>query len=107
MSTHHFTTYTDSELDTLQNIAILTDSKVVMDRWNFRFNFLEKLIKNKRAKVLVWDVKDAFEIYDTIQDATNNKIDDGHWSYKGHKDFANYILNRLSKPYIAEETMNC
>ena len=96
MTTQHFVTYTEDELTTLQNIAILTDNKLIVDRWNFRFNFLESLIKNKGAKVLVWDVKDVFGIYETIQDATNNKINDGHWSYKGHKDFANYILNRLN-----------
>lgn len=96
MSTHHFVTYTEDELNTLQNIAIIVDSKLTMDRWNFRFNFLEQLIKNKGAKVLVWNVEDVFRDYHTIQDATNNKINDGHWSYKGHRDFANYILNRLN-----------
>ena len=53
------------------------------------------MIEDKGVKVLVWDVGETFSTYETIQDATDNKINDGHWSYKGHKDFANYILNRL------------
>ena len=96
MSSHHFINYTEEELTTLQNIAILVNNKLIVDRWNFRFNFLKNLIRSKGAKVLVWNVEDVFSIYETIQDATNNKINDGHWSYKGHKDFANYILNRIN-----------
>lgn len=95
MTTQHFVTYTEDELTTLQNVALLANSKLIENRWNFRFDFLENLIKSKGARVLIWSVEDVFQIYDTIQDATNNKINDGHWSYKGHKDFANYILNRL------------
>jgi len=96
IAAQHFINYTEDELNTLRNIAVIVDNKLTIERWNFRFNFLENLIKSKGAKVLVWSVNDIFSIYDSIQDATNNKIKDGHWSYKGHKDFANYILNRLN-----------
>ena len=95
MSTHHFINYTEDELNTLKNIAIITDSKLIVERWNFRFDCIRRMIEDKGVKVLVWDVGETFSTYETIQDATDNKINDGHWSYKGHKDFANYILNRL------------
>ena len=98
MSTHHFINYTEDELNTLKNIAVITDSKLTIERWNFRFDCIKRIIESKGVKVLVWEVENAFREYDTIQDATNNKINDGHWSYKGHKDFANYIINLINKP---------
>ena len=96
LSTQHFVTYTEEELNTLQNIAIIVDNKLILERWNFRFNFLEQLIRKKGVEVLVWNVEDVFRDYETIQDATNNEINDGHWSYKGHKDFADFILSKIA-----------
>ena len=96
MSTQHLVTYTQDELNTIQNIAVIADSKLIVERWNFRFSFLEQLIRNKVVKVLVWNVEDVYRDYETIQEATNNEINDGHWSYKGHKDFADLILSKIA-----------
>ena len=53
MSTQHFINYTEDELNALRNIAVSVDNKLTIERWNFRFHFLENSIKNKGAKVLV------------------------------------------------------
>jgi hypothetical protein len=34
-------------------------------------------------------------IYERIQEASNNKIVDAHWSYEGHREFSKIILNKL------------
>jgi len=64
-------------------------------RHDTRFNFIkDRLIKDKKIKIChIWDVENLWEKYETIREATNDKIMDSHWSYKGHKDFFNYILN--------------
>lgn len=35
--------------------------------------------------------------YEIISNATKGKIIDGHWSWKGHKEFSNYLLERVHK----------
>jgi hypothetical protein len=42
----------------------------------------------------IWKRPSRFEI---ITNATNRKVIDGHWSWKGHKDFSNYLLERINK----------
>lgn len=34
--------------------------------------------------------------FNSIAQETNGKIKDGHWSWKGHKDFAEYLLDRIN-----------
>ena len=42
----------------------------------------------------IWTPKIKFN---TIAQETNGKIKDGHWSWQGHKDFAEYLLERINK----------
>ena len=41
-----------------------------------------------------WDYPSPFE---TIFKATEKEVGDGHWSWKGHQDFSNYLLQRIQK----------
>lgn len=67
-------------------------------RTNSRFQFFEKILKYKNVKVcLVWDVLDYYTKYETIKDATSNKINDSHWSYKGHREFTDDIITLIKK----------
>jgi len=56
----------------------------------------------KVKNCLIWCVE--YSDYEMIVDATNNKIIDHHWSYKGHRDFSTHILERIkyepTKKYI-------
>ena len=94
--------YNKFEMKAIEYIAVTMDNKLIQERQNKRFNFLEKLIKNKEVKkCFVWDIIEAIQPdnlkYETIFKATNGKINDGHWSYKGHKDFAEYIIEQIEE----------
>jgi hypothetical protein len=46
----------------------------------------------------MWSLEDDDGIYrsfQTIKDHTNNKINDTHFSFKGHLDFAHYIYSTM------------
>ena len=97
--------YNKFEMKAIEYIAVAMDNKLIQERQNKRFNFLEKLIKNKGVKkCFVWDIIEAIQPdnlkYETIFKATNGKINDGHWSYKGHKDFAEYIIEQIEEEKI-------
>lgn len=42
----------------------------------------------------IWEAPSPFQIIST---ATKGKIIDGHWSWNGHQDFSNYLLQRIRK----------
>ena len=85
--------YTKSEIQKIDELVILFDCPLIKHRQDFRFNFLKQLIETK-AKCIVWDV-DIWENYETIKQATDCLIDDSHWSYKGHRDFADFMFNEV------------
>ena len=47
---------------------------------------------------MLWEVSDLCHSFETIQTATNSKIEDNHWSFKGHRDFANHVLCNINRP---------
>jgi len=71
-------------------------------RHDIRFNFIkDRLIKDKKIKIChIWDVESLWEKYETINTATNNKIRDYHWSYKGHEYFFNDLLKIIQTPKL-------
>jgi hypothetical protein len=70
-------------------------------RQNLRFSFLINCLIKDGIKVFVWDIlevtiKKIHPIeYQTIGDATNNEIDDGHFSFKGHFEFYKWIYQKI------------
>jgi hypothetical protein len=92
--------YNEFEMEAIEYIAVTMESELIQERQNKRFDFLEKIIKNKRVKkCFVWDIIEAIQPdnlkYETIFKASNGEINDMHWSYKGHSDFTYWILNQL------------
>ena len=85
--------YTKSEIQKIDELVILFDCPLIKHRQDFRFNFLKQLIETK-AKCIIWDVV-IWENYETIKQATDCLIDDLHWSYKGHRDFADFMFNEV------------
>ena len=71
------------------------DSNLFKKRQNSRFDFFKKLFVKKSVKCIIWDVTTEWNLYQTIAIETNNEIYDHHWSYKGHRDFSNHILNKI------------
>jgi hypothetical protein len=79
----------------LNDVIVLMDSNLFKKRQNSRFDFFKKLFVKKSVKCIIWDVTTEWNLYQTIAIETNNEIYDHHWSYKGHRDFSNHILNKI------------
>jgi hypothetical protein len=80
----------------LNDIIVLMDNELLKNRQLNRILFIKNLLEKKNVKCIIWEVEEEWIKYENIKDITNGKIHDFHWSYKGHKDFADYILNKLN-----------
>lgn len=68
-------------------------SKTLLKEKDNKFGkFLQKVIPCDSILINRHDYRRKFE---TIEDATNGKIKDIHWSPKGHRDFADYVIKEL------------
>jgi len=85
---------TNQEL--LLHFVSIMDSDLLKERHKLRIDFLRQQIIEKESRCLVWEVETEWVKYENIKSATEGEIKDLHWSYKGHKDFANYILNIIN-----------
>ena len=89
--------FTLKEAEAITLFLTIIDDKAFVDRTNLRYKFIKDFLHLKKIKSCIfWEVEDLWNNFENIKTATDNKINDNHWSYKGHKDFANYILNRLN-----------
>jgi hypothetical protein len=89
--------FTLEESKAITLFSTIMDDKAFVDRANLRYKFIKDFLHFKKIKSCIfWEVEDLWNNFESIKTATSDKIDDNHWSYKGHKDFANYILNKLN-----------
>ena len=70
-------------------------SKQTEERFKFLKNIMDNYIGVKSS--VVWSVYGNWDKFESITTATNKKIEDGHWSYKGHYDFFKYIRKEYEK----------
>jgi hypothetical protein len=82
----------------LNDIIVIMDDELLKNRQKKRILFIKSLLEKKGVKSIIWEVEKIWNDYETIAIATNNEILDHHWSYKGHKDFAKYILCNIKGP---------
>jgi hypothetical protein len=87
------TRYSKAEIENINEMLVLFDSEAIRQRQDFRFDFLKQLI-NQRATCIIWSSK-LFDKFETIREATDHYIDDSHWSYRGHKDFADFMFDEV------------
>ena len=84
---------------------------------NFQYHFLGNPLYKKRQdswflflrdrflydmgvnSCIIWDVTEQLR-FDTIKNDTNGKINDTHYSYKGHLQFSNYIYSKIQNRMI-------
>ena len=85
--------YSKVEIENINEMLVLFDSEAIRQRQDFRFNFLKQLI-TQRATCIIWSSK-LFDKFETIREATDHYIDDSHWSYRGHKDFADFMFDEV------------
>ena len=67
-------------------------SPLFNERWDKRFHWIKKVLEKIGCKVILWDVTIDLKRLKTIKIDTNNKIDDTHMAFKGHRDFANNMF---------------
>lgn len=70
------------------------------ERHRKRFKFIEdRILKEKKLRFFyIWSLEDDDKIYrsfTTIKDETNGKINDTHFSFKGHLNFAHYLYSLM------------
>jgi hypothetical protein len=78
------------------------------DRHIKRFNFIKnRLLNEKKVKhVYLWSLEEVnsgiYASFETIYKATNGMVNDSHFSFNGHLNFANFLYNTVSgkKPII-------
>jgi hypothetical protein len=91
--------YKEQEVDYLWQMVELMDDPLLKRRQCFRFDFLKSLLLDhvRVEKCIIWDVDTAWKNFETIENATKGGVADNHWSYQGHKDFAEYIMEQIKK----------
>jgi hypothetical protein len=85
------------EIETILNYGVLfSDNLLFKQRQDKRFNFIEKQLRNKINKILIWDAdSDLRKSIETISQHTNGKIKDYHFSFNGHKSFSEFLYKKL------------
>jgi len=74
----------------------LIDNESFVERTNLRYKFIKNFLEEKKIKKCVfWEVDEVWKTFENITTATNGKINDNHWSFTGHRDFANHIIKNI------------
>jgi hypothetical protein len=89
---------TDDKL--LTDIIVIMDDELLRNRQINRIMFIKNILEKANIKCITWEVEEQWMNYESINYASSNTIDDLHWSYKGHFDFSNYILNNIKTKLI-------
>ena len=86
--------FTPTQIECIKTFSVeFATQPAYSKRHDTRFAFIKKaLIEHKKIRLChIWDVEALWNDFELIVDATNNRINDYHWSYKGHKDFLTYL----------------
>jgi hypothetical protein len=86
----------DNDSSFLNELIVVMDSNLLKQRHINRIKFFSDIFRQKGATCTTWEVETQWMQYESIKDASNETIYDLHWSFNGHKNFANYILNKLN-----------
>lgn len=96
--------YKKEEIEAIINFQYyFSNDELYKNRYLKRLNFLDKILKEKKINTFLWEVRDKLysnNSFETITNATNGKINDGHLSFKGHIDFANVLYKKLIIPRL-------
>lgn len=91
--------YSKNDILSFLHTLSLIDTDLHDERWLERMHFFKKILDvHKKVKVcLFWDLEDGYHIkFERINDI-DTQINDGHWSFKGHKAFAEEILQKIKE----------
>jgi hypothetical protein len=89
---------TEDELMTLLNFSLyFSNSKLLKERYHNRFKFIESIIPNN-TNILIWSWESEInKKVQRIYHHTKGKINDTHFSFRAHKDFAQYAHRLLTE----------
>jgi len=90
---------TIEETETIINFSYhFASNPLYQKRQDKRFNFIKERLEQKNVKVFTWVIEDSKKdtFFERIFTASNGKINDGHFSFDGHKNFANYMFNNIN-----------
>ena len=89
--------YSKDEAKVLVMASVINDNLGFKGKTNRIFNFIKKIFINKGVKeCIIFDLDEYYNKYEIIQNV-DSSIKDAHWSYTGHRMFAEEILNILNK----------
>ena len=91
------------QMETLVNFQYhFANHELYKKRHLKRYNFLLKLLTEKNIKTFIWDVEymQYTNRFEKIADATNDKIKDYHFSFKGHRDFTDMLYKKITNPSL-------
>ena len=95
--------FSKEETETLINFQYyFSPKKLYEKRNNDRFDFLKKiLVNNTKVKdCIIWDMPKIYDSFENVKTATNGEFIDFHFSFKGHKQFAEYMENIINKKIL-------
>ena len=95
--------FSKEEIETLINFQYhFSIKKLYEKRNNDRFNFFKKILLEtiKVKDCIVWDMPKIYDSFESVKTATNGEIFDEHFSFKGHKQFAEYMENIINKKIL-------
>jgi hypothetical protein len=98
-----FNSFEKEQIETIINFNYhFTDNKLYKLRHLKRFNFLDKLLKEKKVKTFLWEVYlyARTSRFEKIAEATDGEIKDYHFSFEGHKRFANMLYKKIINPTL-------
>ena len=86
---------TNEEIDTIINFMYyFSNDKLYEQRQEKRYEFMKSIIKcHKYYECKTIDILSSK--FEDITEHTNRKIIDGHLSFNGHKQFANFVYSKL------------
>lgn len=90
---------TQKEVETVIDFKLyFANHELYKERQLKRFHFIEQLLREKNIKYLTWSVNEyvEFDSIHTIKEDTNGLIDDLHFSFKGHLNFADIIHKKIT-----------
>lgn len=93
----------DEIIETIINFQYhFSNEMFYKERNNKRFEFIKnRLYNEKNIKFCyIWGLEEDKKFYHTFEQiihATNGKVIDTHFSFKGHLDFSHFIYNKINK----------
>lgn len=91
------------QMETIVNFQYyFADNELYKIRHLKRFNFLHKLLRKNKITTFGWDVPLLTESnrFEKIIHATNGEMEDYHFSFKGNRDFADMVYDRIKNPNL-------